>query len=188
MRFIQPARRLAQSHRLPEMRTAQRCNRAGAAVRVRIERSCQGRSDLLKRVPKSAEEELELLGKCTNVRVRVRVRHHKVWPEGGMRHLSGEEQRRRSCWARNMCHHCRAQRMESAAWGAQHSAEEELELLGKYYDVDVLSWRNAVYPLFRQEQPGFKEWCAPLKQERISHFRIPQGSQSLQLIVGDQGA
>ena len=40
----------------------------------------------------------------------------------------------------------------------QHSAEEELELLGKYYDLDILSWRNAVYPLFRQEVPGFKEW------------------------------
>ena len=64
--------------------------------------------------------------------------------------------------------------MESAAWGAQHSAEEELELLGKYYDVDILSWRNAVYPLFRQEQPGFKEWCAPLAQTRNSH--CPPGS------------
>ena len=41
---------------------------------------------------------------------------------------------------------------------AQHSAEEELELLGKYYDLDILSWRNAVYPLFRQEVPGFQEW------------------------------
>ena len=33
-----------------------------------------------------------------------------------------------------------------------------MELLGKYYDLDVLSFRNAIYPLFRMEKHGFKEW------------------------------
>lgn len=56
------------------------------------------KGDLLEHVQKGAEEEPELLGKCTDVQ-------HKAWPESEMRYQSaqrsGEEQRRRSCWARN---------------------------------------------------------------------------------------
>lgn len=25
----------------------------------------------------------------------------------------------------------------------------------------ILSFRNAIYPLFAEEAPGFEEWCAP---------------------------
>ena len=62
--------------------------------------------------------------------------------------------------------HCSAQqdmtlpgRLSMGCLGASSTAQRRsLSCWAKYYDLDILSWRNAVYPLFRQEVPGFKEW------------------------------